>query len=163
MPGGPIVAHDLSTSRLLIVADALRKNLALARDEREVSKVFEVTELSSLVAGDHHQTGARCCAPSARPCSCITASRVASKSKRSRTYFGIIRNSKRLHARLVDEYELKERAAMLAQKLRVIEETARALTDIIDTERSVRLEATIIILMVVEILVAFYEVFVRAV
>jgi uncharacterized Rmd1/YagE family protein len=68
----------------------------------------------------------------------------------------------RLHARLVDEYEIKERATALTRKLRVIDETARALTDIIDTERSVRLEATIVILIVVEILVAFYEVFVRA-
>jgi uncharacterized Rmd1/YagE family protein len=67
----------------------------------------------------------------------------------------------RLHARLVDEYEIKERAAGLSRKLRVIDETARALTDIIDTERSTRLEATIVILIVVEILVAFYEVFVR--
>jgi uncharacterized Rmd1/YagE family protein len=67
----------------------------------------------------------------------------------------------RLNARLVDEYEIKERAVALARKLRVIDETARALTDIIDTERSMRLEATIVILIVVEILVAFYEVFVR--
>ncbi len=53
----------------------------------------------------------------------------------------------RLYARLVDEYELKERAAMLAQKLRVIEETTRALTAIIDTERSARLEAIIVLVV----------------
>lgn len=56
---------------------------------------------------------------------------------------------------VADALELKERAAGLARKLKVIEETARALADIIDTEWSVRLEATIIILIVVEILVAF--------
>src|SRR5436853_4471417 len=44
VPGGPIVVRDLSPPRLLIVADTLAKNLALTRDEREVSKVFEVTE-----------------------------------------------------------------------------------------------------------------------
>ena len=68
----------------------------------------------------------------------------------------------RLHARLADEYELKERANGLSRKLSVIDETARALTDIIDTERSARLEITIVLLIVVELLVAFYDIFLRA-
>ena len=68
----------------------------------------------------------------------------------------------RLHARLVDEYELKERATALSRKLRVIDETTHALTDLIDTERSIRLEATIVLLIVVEILVTFYDLFWRA-
>ena len=65
----------------------------------------------------------------------------------------------RLHARLADEYELKERATALTRKLRVIDETTHALTDLIDTERSMRLEATIVALIVVEILIAFYDLF----
>jgi uncharacterized Rmd1/YagE family protein len=68
----------------------------------------------------------------------------------------------RLHVRLADEYELKERAAALSRKLRVIDETTHALTDLIDTDRSVRLEATIVVLIVVEILIAFYDLFIRA-
>jgi uncharacterized Rmd1/YagE family protein len=67
----------------------------------------------------------------------------------------------RLHARLADEYELKERATGLSRKLTVIDETARALTDIIDTERSVRLEMTIVLLIVVEVLVTLYDLFIR--
>ena len=65
----------------------------------------------------------------------------------------------RLYTRLEDEYELKERAAALARKLRVIDETARALTDIMDTTRSMRLEAAIVALIVVEVLVTFYQLF----
>ena len=67
----------------------------------------------------------------------------------------------RLYARLVDEYELKERANALRHKLDTIQETTRALTDIIDTERSVRLEASIVVLIVVEVLIAFYDLFFR--
>ena len=67
----------------------------------------------------------------------------------------------RLYARLEDEYELKERANALQHKLQVIEGTSRALVDIIDTERSSRLEATIVLLIVVEVLIAFYELFFR--
>jgi hypothetical protein len=61
----------------------------------------------------------------------------------------------------LEEYELKERAGGLTRKLRVIDETTHALTDIIDTERSIRLEATIVALIVVELLVAFYDIFWR--
>ena len=67
----------------------------------------------------------------------------------------------RLYARLEDEYEVKERANALQHKLQVIEGTSRALIDIIDTERSSRLEATIVLLIVVEVLIAFYDLFFR--
>jgi len=67
----------------------------------------------------------------------------------------------RLYARLEDEYELRERANALRHKLQVIEATTRALTDIIDTERSARLEFIIAVLIVVEILIAFYDLFFR--
>ena len=63
----------------------------------------------------------------------------------------------RLYARLEDEYELKERADVLTRKLTVISETAKALADIIDTERSLRLEAIIVILILVEICFTVYQ------
>src|SRR5262245_53162821 len=43
-PGGPISVHDLSPPRLIVIADALAKNVALTRDEHEIAKVLEVTE-----------------------------------------------------------------------------------------------------------------------
>ncbi len=46
----------------------------------------------------------------------------------------------RLYGRLEDEYELKERAEVLSRKLTVVADTAKVLTDIIDTRRSLRLE-----------------------
>ena len=63
----------------------------------------------------------------------------------------------RLYARLEDEYELKERADVLTRKLTVISETAKALADIIDTERSLRLEAIIVLLILVEIGFTVYQ------
>ena len=51
-----------------------------------------------------------------------------------------------------------ERVGLLTLKLAVITETARALTDIIDTERSLRLELIIVLLIVFEIIITFYEV-----
>ena len=164
VPGGPISVRDLSPPRLLIIADTLAKNLALGRDEREVSKVFEVTEpfASELARRGRSPSNRRKMLRTIGQALLVhhrISGRVEVEEKPDILWDHP--QFERLHARLVDEYELKERAVGLARKLKVIEETARALTDIIDTERGVRLETTIIILIVVEILVAFYEVFVR--
>jgi required for meiotic nuclear division protein 1 len=64
----------------------------------------------------------------------------------------------RLYSRLEGEYELKERADALDRKLGLIAETATALTDIIDTERSRRLELIIVVLLIVEIVIAAYQI-----
>jgi len=164
-PGGPISLRDLSPPRLLVVADVLAKNVALSRDEREISKVIEVVE---PFAARLARTGR---SPSNRREILRTIGQALLVHHRMSGRVEIQEKPDilwdhpefdRLHARLVDEYELKERASGLSRKLSVIDETARALTDIIDTERSVRLEITIVALIVVEVLVAVYEIFVRA-
>ena len=47
-------------------------------------------------------------------------------------------------------------------KLEVLGDTAQALTDIIDTERSLRLELIIVLLIVFEIVITFYQMFTGA-
>ncbi len=64
----------------------------------------------------------------------------------------------RLYARLEDEYELKERAGALKRKLDTIVETARTLTDMIDANRATRLEATIVLLIIAEILLTLGQI-----
>lgn len=164
-PGGPIGVRDLSPPRLIVVADALAKNVALARDEREVSKVFEVIEPFAAALAKSGRS------PSNRRQMLRTIGQALLVHHRMSGRIEIEEKpdvlwdnpqAERLHARVSDEYELKERAAALARKLRVIEETVRALTDLIDTERSIRLEATIVLLIVVEILITFYDLFFRA-
>ena len=164
-PGGPISLRDFSPPRLLVIADVLAKNVALSRDEREVSKVIEVVEpFAERLA----RTGR---SPSNRREILRTIGQALLVHHRMSGRVAVEEKPDilwdqpefdRLFARLADEYELKERANGLSRKLSVIDETARALTDIIDTERSVRLEMTIVALIVVEVLVAFYEIFVRA-
>jgi uncharacterized Rmd1/YagE family protein len=164
-PGGPISARDLSPPRLIVIADALAKNVALGRDEHEVSKVFEVIE---PFAAELARTGR---SPSNRRQMLRTIGQALLVHHRMSGRIEVEEKPdvlwdnpqiERLYARLADEYELKERAAGLSRKLRVIDETTHALTDIIDTERFTRLEATIVALIVVEILITFYELFIRA-
>ena len=63
--------------------------------------------------------------------------------------------------KLEDEYELKERADVLTRKLTVISNSAKAFADIIDTERSLRLELIIVVLIAVWIVIAGIQLLVR--
>jgi uncharacterized Rmd1/YagE family protein len=164
-PGGPISVQDLSPARLVVIADVLAKNVALSRDEREVSKVLEVIE---PFAAELARSGR---SPSNRRQMLRTIGQALLVRHRMSGRVEVEEKPdvlwdnpqlERLYARLADEYELKERAHGLSRKLQVIDETTRALTDLIDTERSIRLEATIVALIVVEILITFYDLFFRA-
>lgn len=165
-PGGPISVRDLSPPRLLVIADALAKNVALARDEREVSRVFDVIEpfAAELARSGRSPAGRRHMLRTIGQALLVhhrMTGRVEVEDKPDVLWDHP--HLERLYARLADEYELKERADAVSRKLDVISDTAKALTDIIDTERSVRLEATIILLIVVEVVFSVYELFFRAV
>ena len=67
----------------------------------------------------------------------------------------------RLYLRLEDEYELRERHLALGQKLQLISRTAETLLELLQAKRSLRVEWYIVILIVVEILLYVYEMFVR--
>ena len=161
-PGGPISVHDLSPARLLVIADALAKNVALARDEHEVNKVIEVAE---PFAAKLARTGR---SPSNRRQLLSTIGQALLVHHRMSGRVQVEEKPdilwdqpefERLYARLEDEYELKERAAALTRKLGVIDETAHALTDILDTTRTVRLEVAVLALVVIEVTVTFYNLF----
>lgn len=159
-PGGPVYLRQVTPEHLLIIADALAKSTALARDEREVTRVFDVVEpVSRELAGKGRtpsrrkqilQTIGQCLLVQQR-----LSGRVAAEDKPDVLWDRP--DLERLHARLQDEFELPERAEALHRKLDVLNTTATALTDLIDTRRSLRLEATIVLLIVFEIFITFYQ------
>src|ERR1700681_4238611 len=160
--GGSISLRDLSPPRVLVIADVLAKNVALVRDEREVNKVLELIEpfASRLAATGRAPFDRRNMLRLIGQALLVhhrMSGRIAIEEKPDVLWDR--GDLERLFARLQDEYELMERANALRHKLRVIEETTPALTDIIDTERSARLEVIIAVLIVVEILIAFYDLF----
>jgi uncharacterized Rmd1/YagE family protein len=159
--GGPIQIKNFSPQRFLVVADALAKTVALGRDEREVNAVFDVVEpfafelarsgkppfrrrqmlrlIGQALLAQHRVSG-----------------RVAVEEKPDVLWDRP--DLERLYARLEDEYELKERAGTLKRKLDVIVETAHALTDIIDADRATRLEATIVVLIIAELIASVIQI-----
>ncbi len=62
---------------------------------------------------------------------------------------------------LQDEYEITERDTALARKHELISRTANTVLDVINAKRSLRVEWYIVILIVFEIILTLYEMFVR--
>ena len=136
--GGPIQIKNLSPPRFLVIADALAKTVALARDEREVNAVFDVIEpfAAKLAATGRPPFRRRAMLRligQALLAQHRVSGRVAVEEKPDVLWDHP--ELERLYARLADEYELTERADVLKRKLEVIGDTAQALTDIIDADR----------------------------
>ena len=159
-PGGPILMTDLSPARLLVVADSLAKTVSLGRDEREVSKVMEVIEpFAAGLSRTGRPPGTRRAMlrliGQALQVQHRVSGRVAVEEKPDVLWDRP--DLERLHARVEDEYELKERTMTLKRKLDVVVETARALTDVIEADRATKLEATIVLLIVAEIILTLAQ------
>jgi uncharacterized Rmd1/YagE family protein len=161
-PGGPISLTKFSDDRLLLVADALAKSTSLARDERRVAAVFDVIEPLARKLAEQGRTpprrrGILQLIGNALLVQQRVAGRVAVAEKPDVLWEKP--ELDRLYARLEDEYELKERLVTLERKLTAVSATANALTDIIDTQRSLRLEIAIVVLIVIEIAIGCFQIF----
>jgi required for meiotic nuclear division protein 1 len=160
--GGPIQLRDMLLERLLVIADVLAKSVALADDERQVAKVFEVIEPFAKELADHGRTrrdrkGVLQLIGNALLVQHRVSGRVAVGEKPDALWDRP--DLERLYARLEDEYELRERVDTLNRKLAVVAETADTLADIIDTRRSLRLELIVVVLIAFEIVVTFYQIY----
>ena len=160
LPGGPIVLKQNTPEHMVVIADALAKSVVLARDEREVSSVIEVTEPFARQLAEKGRTpgGRRAILKHIGNALLVqhrVSGRVAVAEKPDAVWDRP--DLERLYARLQDEYELTERADALTRKLTVISDTAEVLTDMIDTKRSLRLEAVIVVLILSEIVLTVFE------
>ena len=162
--GDAIAVRDLSAPTLHVVADALAKNAALAFEEEEVRKVLEELE---PFAGDLADTGRL---PRNRRRMLRTVGQAL------RTHHRLIERVEvedrpellsddgeigRLHDAMAHAWHFKKRAKALSRRLSVIEVMTSALTELIDAQREIRLEALIVLLIAIEMSVYFYELFVR--
>jgi uncharacterized Rmd1/YagE family protein len=159
-PEGTIRIADRSPERLLVVADALAKSAALAHYERQVAAVFDTIEpwARDLAAHGRGPAGRRAMIRligSALLVEHRVSGRVAAGEKPD--FLWDRPDLERLYARLESEYELDERAEVLNRKLALIGQTARLMTDLIDTERSLRLEWAIVVLIVAEIALSVFQ------
>jgi len=158
--GGPIYVRDLALERLMLVAYALADSVVLARDEKEVASVFDTIEpFAQQLAESGNTPGGRRTILKLIGEALLVQHRVSGRVAVAEDpdVLWDRPDLSRLYARLKDEYELKERVESLNRKLSVISDTARALTDMSDTERSLRLELLIVGLIAFEILITIAQ------
>lgn len=160
-PDGIVRIADRSPERLLVVADALAKSAALAHDERQVTEVLDAIEPWARTLAERGQ----------RPASRREMIRLIGRALlvQHRVSGRVAVSEKpdllwdrpdleRLYARLEDEYELIERAGILDRKLNLIGQTARVTTDLMDAERSLRLEVIVVVLIFIEIALSLFQI-----
>ena len=159
-PDGVVRIGALAPDKLLVVADALAKSAALAQDERQVAMVFDTLEpwarrLADAGASPGGRREMIRLIGSALLVQHRLAERVAVREKPDILWDRP--DLERLYARLEDEYELVERAETLGRKLDLIGETAKVMTDLIDTQRSLRLEVVVVALILAEIALTLFQ------
>jgi uncharacterized Rmd1/YagE family protein len=160
LPGGTVVLKALTDAHALLIADSLATSVILAHDERNVEAVFDVIEPLARELAEHgRRPGGRRAILKHIGNALLVQQRVSGLVAVAEKPDVLWERPdlERLYARLEDEYELKERADVLTRKLSVISDTAKALADIIDTERSLRLEVIIVLLILIEILFTIYQ------
>jgi uncharacterized Rmd1/YagE family protein len=159
-PDGVVRIADRSPARLMVVADALAKSAALASDERQVAEVFDTIEpWAEDLARKGRRSGGRRSMIRLIGSSLLVEHRVSGRvaAGEKPDLLWDRPDLDRLYARLAAEYELNERAETLNRKLSLIGQTARLLTDLIDTERSQRMELAIVVLIVGEIVLTLLQ------
>jgi uncharacterized Rmd1/YagE family protein len=161
-PDGLVRIADLSPARLLVVAFAVAHSAVLAHHERQVEEVLETIEpwADELARTGRRTAGRRSIIRligSALLVEHRVSGRVAVGEKPDLLWDHP--ELERLYARLETEFELDERGEVLNRKLGLIGQTARLMTDLIDTERSLRLEGAIVALIVAELALSLFQLF----
>lgn len=153
-----ICVHAFNLQDLQIVADVLAKSTVLSHYEYNLTKHFDRIEPLAVGLRNGHHRG-----PRGRDLLQHIGDTLMIEAKMT----GRIEVTEkpeliwdfpeyeRLYLRLEDEFDLSERHGAIDRKLGLISKTAQTLLDLIHNQRSLRVEWYIVILIVVDIIVAF--------
>lgn len=162
---GVLWLRDSSVERLQVVAEALAKSVVLDYYEMEVSSLFDRIKPFTTAIQDHGN---------ARPPKEQELLRyIGGTLLIQQKMLGIVEVGEkpdpiwdnpeldRLYLRLEDEYELRERLLALEQKLALISRTVETTLGMLQRDSSHRVEWYIVILIVVEILLSIYDLWIK--
>lgn len=154
-PAGVLELKDLTPAHILVLADILAKSVALARYEKETAQVFDTIEPAAATLAVHGRVprdrhGLLQLIGSALLAQHRVSGRIAFAEKPEILWEqpGL----ERFYARLEDEFEIVERGTLLGGKMTVLASAAETFTDMMDTQRSARLEFLIVILILAELI-----------
>jgi uncharacterized Rmd1/YagE family protein len=161
---GAVVVKEGSTERLEIVAATLGKSVALAQYEADVAVNFDQIEPFAKQL-ERSGRGGR----NMRQLLRHIGRALINEHKMVARVEVVDRPElvwdhpelEQLYLRLEDEFELRERAAILDRKLDLISRTAGTVLDLLQKRRSIRVEWYIVVLIILEIALSIYGLFVR--
>jgi uncharacterized Rmd1/YagE family protein len=164
LEGDVLWLKEHSAERLQIVAEALGKSVVLNYYEIEIAGIFEAIKPFTIgIQGKNVQS----------PKEADLLSYIGGTLLIQQKMFGIVEVGEkpdpvwddptldRLYLRLEDEYELRERLVILEQKLSLISRTVETSLNLLQRNSSHRVEWYIVILIVIEIVLALYEILTR--
>lgn len=155
---------DRSVERLQVVADIFAKSVILEYYENQIAKLFE--RIRPFADAIQNQ-GAR------RPKDQELLRQIGGTLLIQHKMVGIVEvgekpdplwerpDLERLYLRLEDEYELRERLLALERKLALVSRTAETALELMQHDSSHRVEWYIVALIVVEILLSVYELWIK--
>jgi uncharacterized Rmd1/YagE family protein len=160
--GDAILLQDLSVERLQVVADAISKSVVLGWYERQAAGNFQRIEPLAVGLRLRGYGGRR-----ARE----LLRHIGDALLTEHTLIGRVEvtdkpdlvwdrpDLDRLWIRLADEFELRERQLALERKLELISRTARTALELIQANRTLRVEWYIVLLIVFEICLTLWDKF----
>lgn len=158
------VVPDLSIQRCQAIAEVLAKSLLLEEYERRVAEAFDGVEpLAEALRVSGTRTG-----NIGDPLRHIGEILLIQQQMVGRAEVGEkpellweYPELERTYGILTREYDIKERLLALERKLEVLGTTAETLLDLLQNRRTLRVEWYIVILIVVEIVLTLYELFIH--
>ncbi len=162
---GPVLhLLDADVARLQLTADILAKSVILAYYETRVSRTFDKVEPFA----ESLERGGRGTRPGKDVLRLIGGALLSEQRMVGRVEVGdkpeILWSRvdlEQLYSRMEKEFEIQERHRVLNRKLDVIARTAQTVLELIQNRRTLRVEWYIVILIVVEIILSLYELFLR--
>lgn len=159
---GYILLQEFSLERLQIVAAVLAKTVVLAHYERSLAKVFD--QMEPFAASLQHQNGTR---RQGRELLRQLGSTLLVQNKIVGRVEIIDKPEvlweapelENFYLRLENEYEIRERHLALERKLELVSRTAETVLEFMQHRTSLRVEWYIVILIVAEILLSLYDIF----
>ncbi|KAB2888384.1 MAG: RMD1 family protein [Desulfobulbaceae bacterium] len=158
-----ITLQNIDITKLQIIADALAKSVVLGHYETTIKRSFDRVEplASKLQLGKTYGHQSRTLLNHIGDVLMIQVRMVGRVEVSEKPeLLWELPQYERLYADLEDNYELRERHLAIERKLELVSRTAETLFDLLHNKRSLRVEWYIVILIVFEILLTLYEMWV---
>jgi uncharacterized Rmd1/YagE family protein len=160
--GGVAHLEDATVERLQVIADILSKSVLLSLYEKSVAVEFDRIEPLAVELDRRGRIGGNSKDLLKKIGSMLLVEqRMVGRAEITEKPEMLWDNPELegLFARLEDEFEIKERHLGLERKLNMISDTAHTLLELMSTKHALRLEWYIVILILVEILLTVYQLF----